>query len=119
VLFGAEGGDYTAAIVLPAVESPHPLSGGNRSMGLSQLALSIAESPTLKLNEEARILREKGEAVIHLGIGEPKNKTPIAAILSSASKLVNGDIAAEIRKLKKEPEQVCSLLFSIRSPFLV
>jgi hypothetical protein len=40
-----------------------------RPMGLSQLASSIAESPTLKLNEEARILRAKGEAVIHLGIG--------------------------------------------------
>ena len=61
-------------------------------MGLSQLALSIAESPTLKLNEEARILREKGEAVIHLGIGEPKNKTPINAILSSAVRLSQGDV---------------------------
>jgi aspartate aminotransferase len=61
-------------------------------MSLSRLAQSIAESPTLKLNEEARILREKGEAVIHLGIGEPKNKTPIAAILNSAAKLNSGDI---------------------------
>jgi len=61
-------------------------------MGLSQLALSIAESPTLKLNEEARILREKGEAVIHLGIGEPKNKTPINAILSSAVRLSSGEV---------------------------
>jgi aspartate aminotransferase len=61
-------------------------------MGISQLAKSIAESPTLKLNEEARLLREKGEAVIHLGIGEPKNKAPIAAILSSAAKLTQGDI---------------------------
>ncbi|MFH0989031.1 MAG: pyridoxal phosphate-dependent aminotransferase [bacterium] len=61
-------------------------------MNVSQLARSIAESPTLKLNEEARLLREKGEAVIHLGIGEPKNKAPIAAILSSAAKLNTGDI---------------------------
>lgn len=61
-------------------------------MGLSTLALSIAESPTLKLNEEARILREKGEAVIHLGIGEPKNKTPIPAVLNSAIKLNQGDV---------------------------
>jgi aspartate aminotransferase len=29
---------------------------------------------------------------MHLGAGEPKNKTPIAAILSSAAKLVNGDV---------------------------
>jgi aspartate aminotransferase len=61
-------------------------------MGISQLAKSIAESPTLKLNEEARLLREKGEAVIHLGIGEPKNKAPIGAILSSAARLTQGDI---------------------------
>jgi len=61
-------------------------------MSISQLARSIAESPTLKLNEEARILREKGEAVIHLGAGEPKNKAPINAILSSAAKLTAGDI---------------------------
>jgi aspartate aminotransferase len=61
-------------------------------MSISQLARSIAESPTLSLNEQARILRERGEAVIHLGIGEPKNKAPIAAILSSAAKLTAGDI---------------------------
>jgi len=61
-------------------------------MRVSQLAQSIAESPTLKLNEEARLLREKGEAVIHLGAGEPKNRAPINAILSSAAKLVTGDI---------------------------
>jgi aspartate aminotransferase len=61
-------------------------------MNVSQLAQSIAESPTLKLNEAARVLREKGEAVIHLGAGEPKNKAPINAILSSASKLVTADI---------------------------
>jgi aspartate aminotransferase len=61
-------------------------------MGISTLARSIVESPTLKLNEEARLLREKGEAVIHLGIGEPKNKAPIAAILSSAAKLNQGDV---------------------------
>ena len=61
-------------------------------MTLSQLARSIAESPTLRLNEEARYLKEKGEPVIHLGIGEPKNKTPISAILSSAAQLNAGDV---------------------------
>ncbi len=61
-------------------------------MTLSSLARSIAESPTLRLNEEARYLREKGEPVIHLGIGEPKNKTPINAILSSAAHLTTGDV---------------------------
>src|SRR5512147_383118 len=61
-------------------------------MTISQLARSIAESPTLKMNEEARLLRERGEAVIHLGIGEPKNKTPFPALLSAAAKLNTGDI---------------------------
>jgi aspartate aminotransferase len=60
-------------------------------MSLSQIAGSIPTSPTIALNEEARLLREKGEPVIHLGIGEPKNKTPITAILSSAAKLASGD----------------------------
>lgn len=46
-------------------------------MKLSKLASEIVESPTLALNEEARQLRERGEAVINLGIGEPKNKTQI------------------------------------------
>lgn len=61
-------------------------------MSLSSLARSIAESPTLRLNEEARLLRQKGEPVINMGIGEPKNKAPITAILSSAAKLSSGDI---------------------------
>ena len=61
-------------------------------MKLSKLASEIAESPTFALNEEARLLRERGEAVINLGIGEPKNKTPIAAVLSSGAKLTTGDV---------------------------
>jgi len=61
-------------------------------MSFSQVAISIPASPTIALNEEARLLREKGEPVIHLGIGEPKNKTPIAAILGSAAKLNSGDV---------------------------
>ncbi len=61
-------------------------------MSISQLARSIATSPTLAMNEEARLLRERGEPVINMGIGEPKNKAPITAILSSAAKLSTGDI---------------------------
>lgn len=61
-------------------------------MSISQHAREITDSPTLKLNEEARILRQKGEPVIHLGAGEPKNPAPITAILSSAAKLTTGDI---------------------------
>jgi aspartate aminotransferase len=44
------------------------------------------------LNEEAELLRQRGESVIHLGIGEPKNKAPINAILSSAATLNTGDV---------------------------
>lgn len=61
-------------------------------MKLSRLASEIAESPTLALNEQARLLRERGEAVINLGIGEPRNKAPIAAILASGAKLTSGEI---------------------------
>ncbi len=74
-------------------------------MSVSKLAGSIPESPTLRLNEEAAKLRERGEAVIHLGAGEPKNKAPISAILSAAAKLNTGDIkytpADGISSLKK------------------
>ena len=61
-------------------------------MKLSKLATEISESPTFALNEEARLLRERGEAVINLGIGEPKNKTPIAAVLASGAKLTSGEV---------------------------
>jgi aspartate aminotransferase len=61
-------------------------------MTISQLGRSIAASSTLALNEEARLLRERGEPVISLGIGEPKNKTPITALLSSAAKLSEGNV---------------------------
>ena len=61
-------------------------------MSVSQLARSICESPTLKLNETAALLRDKGEPVIHLGGGEPKSKTPIDAIVNCTALLNTGDI---------------------------
>ena len=61
-------------------------------MSLSQLARSIRESATLKLNETASLLREKGEPVIHLGGGEPKSKAPLDAIINCASLLNTGEI---------------------------
>ena len=61
-------------------------------MKLSKLASEISESPTFALNEEARVLRERGEAVINLGIGEPRNKTPLAAVIASAAKLTSGEV---------------------------
>lgn len=61
-------------------------------MSISQIAREIKESPTLAMNEAARLLKEKGEAVIHLGAGEPKTKVPIDAILSSAAKLTSAEV---------------------------
>jgi len=61
-------------------------------MSLSQLARSINESPTLKLNETAALLREKGEPVIHLGGGEPKSKAPIDAIINCTALLNTGEV---------------------------
>jgi aspartate aminotransferase len=61
-------------------------------VNLSQIARSISESATLKLNETARKLREKGEPVIHLGGGEPRSRTPIDAIVQAAAVLNTGEI---------------------------
>lgn len=61
-------------------------------MSLSQLARSIKESATLRLNETAALLREKGEPVIHLGGGEPKSKCPVDAVINCAALLNTGEI---------------------------
>jgi aspartate aminotransferase len=61
-------------------------------MSISRLARSIPASPTFALNEEARKMRERGEPVINMGIGEPKNKTPITAVLSTTSLVTGGDV---------------------------
>ena len=61
-------------------------------MGISQLAKSISESPTLKMNEIAKQMKARGEAVIHLGGGEPKSKVPIDALLATSTKLNSMDI---------------------------
>ncbi len=61
-------------------------------MSISQLARSIKESPTLGLNDKANKMRARGEPVINLGIGEPKNHAPITAILASTAKLNTGQM---------------------------
>ncbi|HYM60278.1 MAG TPA: pyridoxal phosphate-dependent aminotransferase [Thermoanaerobaculia bacterium] len=61
-------------------------------MSISELARSIKASPTLKLNETAAKLREKGEPVIHLGGGEPKSKAPLDAILACTNQLNTGEV---------------------------
>ncbi len=74
-------------------------------MSLSLIGKSIAVSATLKLNETAAILKEKGEPVIHLGGGEPKTKAPIDALVAAAGLINSGEIrytpADGIPQLKK------------------
>ncbi len=61
-------------------------------MSISQLARSLHESSTLRMNERAKIMRERGNALIHLGSGEPKSKVPFDAILNASSKLVSANV---------------------------
>ena len=61
-------------------------------MAVSHLARAIRESATLALNERAALLAAQGQAVIHLGGGEPKNKVPLSAIVSSSARLTGGDV---------------------------
>jgi len=74
-------------------------------MSLSQIARTISPSPTLKLNEKAAILKQKGDPVIHLGGGEPKSKAPIDAIMAAVAHLNSGEVryapADGIPELKK------------------
>lgn len=61
-------------------------------MSISPLARAIAESPTLALNEKAARLKDQGQAVIHLGSGEPKIKAPIDALLAASAKLATAEV---------------------------
>lgn len=61
-------------------------------MRISTLASAIAPSATLALNERAKQLADRGEPVIHLGGGEPKNKAPHSAIVAASSRLAKGDV---------------------------
>ena len=61
-------------------------------MSISQIARTLNESATLKLNEKAAILRAKGDPVIHLGGGEPKSRAPFDAILSTTGMLSSAEI---------------------------
>jgi aspartate aminotransferase len=61
-------------------------------MSISQIARSLTPSATLKLNEKATIMRQKGDPVIHLGGGEPKSKAPFDAILATTGLLDSGEI---------------------------
>lgn len=56
-------------------------------MHLSQLAMSVGQSATLKLNELAGVLKAEGKPVIHLGGGEPEEQIPAGAYDASLEKL--------------------------------
>ncbi len=74
-------------------------------MSLSLIGKSIKASATLRLNEIAAILREKGEPVIHLGGGEPKSKAPLEALVAASNLINSGEVrytpADGIPQLKK------------------
>src|SRR5512146_1965260 len=61
-------------------------------MTLSQIARTVLESPTLKLNETAARMAQKGEPVIHLGGGEPKTKAPLDAIVAASGIMASGEV---------------------------
>jgi len=61
-------------------------------MTLSQIARTVGESATLRLNEIASKMVQKGEPVIHLGGGEPKTKPPLDALVSAAALLNSGEV---------------------------
>ena len=59
-------------------------------MKISDLAASVSESATMKFNDRANQMRAEGKPVVHLGIGEPKNKAPETAVSASSKKLEEG-----------------------------
>ncbi|MCP4202887.1 MAG: pyridoxal phosphate-dependent aminotransferase [bacterium] len=61
-------------------------------MSISQIARTIEESGTLRMNEKAAILRAKGDPVIHLGGGEPKSRAPLDAIVAASNLLNSGEV---------------------------
>lgn len=61
-------------------------------MSLSLIGKSIKASATLRLNEIAAILRDKGEPVIHLGGGEPKSKAPLEALIAASNLINSGEV---------------------------
>lgn len=66
------------------------------SLSLSKLAAAIGDSPTLKINAQARALKAAGKPVIHLGGGEPTYPAPQAAVDAIIKK-------AQSRKIKYSP----------------
>ena len=66
------------------------------TLQLSKLASVIGDSPTLKINAQARALKAAGQPLIHLGGGEPTYPAPQAAVEAIEKK-------AASRKIKYSP----------------
>lgn len=66
------------------------------TLQLSKLAGVIGDSPTLKINAQARALKAAGQPLIHLGGGEPTYPAPQAAVEAIEKK-------AASRKIKYSP----------------
>lgn len=66
------------------------------TLQLSKLAGMIGDSPTLKINAQARALKAAGQPLIHLGGGEPTYPAPQAAVEAIEKK-------AASRKIKYSP----------------
>ncbi|MBU2529520.1 MAG: aminotransferase class I/II-fold pyridoxal phosphate-dependent enzyme, partial [Elusimicrobia bacterium] len=65
-------------------------------MHLSQVAMNLGQSATLRMNDIARRLKAEGKPIIHLGGGEPVEKIPQAAFDAALKKL-------ETRRIKYTP----------------
>jgi aspartate aminotransferase len=61
-------------------------------MSISEIAKTIGDSVTLKLNAKAAAIRNEGGPVIHLGGGEPKSKAPTEGLAKAADILETGEI---------------------------
>ena len=90
-------------------------------MRISPKAYQIASSPTLALNEKAKQLKAEGKPVINLGVGEPKNLTPISATNKAKSRLETRQIkytaAGGVHELKDAIVTYTSLYYG-RTPAL-
>ena len=75
-------------------------------MHLSQAAMNLGQSATLRLNDIARCLKAEGKPIIHLGGGEPVEKIPQAAYDAALKKLKTRHIkytpASGLAELKNE-----------------
>lgn len=61
-------------------------------MGISHLAASISESPTLELNERAQRMKDLGLPVINFSVGQPLSPVPFDAVVAGAAKLCSARV---------------------------